>query len=108
MKYSMVLLYLIRAIEGINMINITERAKQELSLLLSNKVVWPGARLRLVDRGKGKLGLGVDIEAPGDHIVEYEGMKVLIVEAELAKNLHGVTLDVDDTTDGAELVISEK
>ena len=90
------------------MINITERAKQELSLLLSKKVDWPGARLRLMDRGQEKLGLGVDIEAPGDHSVEYEGIKVLIVEPELAKKLHGITLDVNDTPEGAELVISEK
>jgi Fe-S cluster assembly iron-binding protein IscA len=90
------------------MINITERAKQELGKILAKKVDWPEARLRLMDRGQGKLGLGVDIEAPGDHIVEYEGIKVLIVEPELATSLEGVTLDVDDTPEGAELVISEK
>ena len=88
------------------MITITERAKQELSKLLAEKVDWPGARLRLMDRGQGKLGLGVDIEAPGDYIVEYEGIKVLIVEPELATSLKGVTLDVDDTPEGAQLVIS--
>jgi len=90
------------------MITITERAKQELSKLLAKKVDWPYARLRLMDRGQGKLGLGVDIEAPGDRIVEYEGRKVLIVEPELAKNIQGVTLDVDDTPKGVELVISKK
>jgi Fe-S cluster assembly iron-binding protein IscA len=89
------------------MITITERAKQELSKPLAEKVDWPGARLRLIDRGQGKLGLGVDIEAPGDRIVEYEGRKVLIVEPELAKSVQGVTLDVDDTPEGTELVVSE-
>jgi Fe-S cluster assembly iron-binding protein IscA len=89
------------------MINITERAKQELSKLLSRKVDWPGARLRLMNRGQGKLGLGIDIEAPGDYIVEYEGINILIVEPELAENLQRVTLDVDDTPEGVELVISE-
>jgi Fe-S cluster assembly iron-binding protein IscA len=90
------------------MINITERAKEELIKILSKKVDWPGARLRLMSRSQGKLGLGIDIEAPGDHIVEYKGVKVLLVEPELAKNLQGVTLDVDDTPEGVELVISEK
>jgi Fe-S cluster assembly iron-binding protein IscA len=90
------------------MIHITERAKQELIKILSKKVDWPGARLRLMSRSQGKLGLGVDIEAPGDHIVEYKGVKVLVVAPELAKSLQGVTLDVDDTPEGAELVISEK
>lgn len=90
------------------MINITKQAKQELRKILAKKVDWPGARLRLMDRGQGKLGLGVDIEAPGDHIVEYEGIKVLIVEPELAINLKGVVLDVNDTPEGVELIISER
>ena len=88
------------------MITITERAKQELRRLLSQKVDWPEARLRLMDRGQGRLGLGVDIEAPGDQIIEYEGTQVLLIEPDLAINYTGITLDVDDTPDGAELVIS--
>ena len=90
------------------MINITKRAKQELRKILSEKVDWPGACLRLMDRSQGRLGLGIDIKAPGDHIVEYQGVKVLIVDPELAKNIQGVTLDVDNTPSGAELVISNK
>ena len=90
------------------MINVTKRAKQELIKILSKKVDFPKARLRLMDRGKGILGLGVDIEAPGDQIVEYEGIKVLIVEPGLATNVKGVTLDVDDTLEGAKLVMYEE
>ena len=86
-------------------IDVTERAKQELKRLLYQKVDWPQARLRLMDRGQGKLGLGIDIELPGDQLVEYEGSAVLIVEPELAANLIGVTIDVDDTPERAELVI---
>ena len=89
------------------MISLTERAKQELRKILSEKVDWPEARLRLMDRGQGKLGLGIDIEERGDQIIEYEGVKVLMVEPELASNLKEVTLDVDDTPNGPELVISE-
>ncbi|MFC1977522.1 hypothetical protein ACFLWS_04580 [Chloroflexota bacterium] len=90
------------------MVKVTERAKQELKRLLAEKVDWPGARLRLMAREQGKLGVGIDIEAPGDWAVEYEGMKVLIVEAGLATSLKGITLDVDDTPEGAELVIDEE
>ena len=90
------------------MINVTDRAKRELSKILHNKVDWPGAHLRLIDRGQGKLGLGIDIEAAGDLIVEYNGTKLLIVERELATSLNGITLDVNDTPEGTELVISEK
>ena len=90
------------------MINVTKRAKQELKRLLTAKVDWPGARLRLVARDEGKLGLGIDIEAPDDEAVEYEGMRVLIVEPGIAFNLGQITLDVDDTPDGPELVIIEE
>jgi Fe-S cluster assembly iron-binding protein IscA len=85
------------------MLNVTEQAKDELKKLLDTKVDWPGARLRLMDRGGGRLGLGIDIETPGDIILEHEGARLLLVEAGLASRLDGVTLDVDS---GAELVIS--
>ena len=87
------------------MIKVTERAKQVLKNLLSQKVSWNYARLRLIDRGQGVLGLGIDIDLPGDQVVEYQGIKVLVVEAELAERIQGITLDVDDTHDEAELVI---
>ena len=90
------------------MINVTEQAKQELKRLLSQKVDWPGACLRLMDRGQGNLGLGIDMELPRDQIVEYQGIKVLIVEPELAANIKGITLDVDNTPQGAKLVIDEE
>ena len=90
------------------MINITERAKQELSKILYEKVDWPEARLRLMDRGQGNLGLGVDLEAPGDQIVEFEGKKVLICEDGLATRLKGITIDVDDTSEGTKLVLCEE
>jgi Fe-S cluster assembly iron-binding protein IscA len=90
------------------MVSVTEGARKELKRMLSEKVDWPGARMRLVDRGQGNIGLGIDIEVPGDHVVEYEGTKVLIIESELATNLKGITLDVDDTPAGAELVLSGK
>jgi len=52
--------------------------------------------------------LGVDIEAPDDHVIEYDGVKLLLIEPRLATNLRDITLDVDDTPHGPELVISEE
>jgi Fe-S cluster assembly iron-binding protein IscA len=87
------------------MINITERAKQALKKLLKAKVDLPEGRLRLMDRGQGKLGLGIDIEMPGDELVQYEGATILVIERELTANLKGITLDVEDGLTGPELVI---
>jgi len=89
------------------MVKVTERAKQELKRLLAQKVDWPEARLRLMDRGEGILGLGIDIELPGDRVVEYQGVPVLNVEPGLSTNVGRITIDVDDTPEGVELVIDE-
>lgn len=87
------------------MIEVTERASQELKRILYSNVDMPQARLRLMDRGQGHLGLGIDIETPGDKLVERDGSTVLVVEQGLASSLKGVILDVDDTLEGPELVI---
>jgi len=89
------------------MVKVTERAKQELKKLLAQKVDWPEARLRLMDRGEGIFGLGIDIELPGDRVVKYQGVPVLNVERQLCASVAGITIDVDDTPEGVELVIDE-
>ena len=87
------------------MINVTEKAKPVLKRILTANVDMPQGRLRLMDRGQGKLGLGIDIEMPDDALVEYDGSTVLVVENGLATNLKGVTLDAEDRVKGSELVI---
>jgi len=90
------------------MINITQRAKKALKKILTANVDLSQGRLRLMDRGQGKLGLGVDIEMPGDELVKYNGSTVLIIERGLVANLKGVTLDVEDSLEGSKLVIDYK
>jgi Fe-S cluster assembly iron-binding protein IscA len=86
------------------MIAVTDRAKQELQKIRSDKVDNPQAVLRLVNSEQG-LGLGVDIEMPGDKVVEHDGDKVLVVEEKLAGLLEGVTLDVEETAEGLQLTV---
>jgi len=87
------------------MIGVTERAKHELKKILSANVDSPLAGLRLSATEQNRLGLGLDIEASGDTVVEHEGSKVLMVEGELADSLRGISVDVEDTQDGPRLVI---
>ncbi len=87
------------------MINITKQAKQALQEILVANIDLSQGRLRLMDRGQGKLGLGVDIEMPGDELVKHNGSTVLVIERGLAANLKGVTLDVEDGDNGSKLVI---
>ena len=89
------------------MITVTERAKEELGRLLVRSVDWPGARLRLLDRGKGRLGLGIDIQHANDCVIEHDGTVLLLVDERLAQSIPQVTLDVDEGPGGAEIVICE-
>jgi len=90
------------------MINVTEHARQELKKILTSRVDNWYARLRLISRGQGRLGLGIDIEMPGDEVVEHEGSGLLVVEHELAVNLQGVILDVEDNGESTQLVLCER
>ena len=90
------------------MINVTERARKELKRILTSRVDYSYARLRLISRGQGRLGLGIDIEMPGDEVVEHEGSGLLVVEHELAANLEGVMLDVEDNGESTELVLCKR
>ena len=87
------------------MLSVTERARQELKSILEANVDMPQSRLRLMDRGQGKLGLGIDVEMPRDELVQYDGSTVLVIEHELARSLRGITLDVDDTATRPEIVV---
>ena len=86
------------------MIKITERAKQLVQLILNAKVDFPGGLLRVMDSGQGTLGLGIDIEMPGDEIVKYEGSAILVIERKFAANLKKITLDVEESIKGPENV----
>ena len=87
------------------MLEVTERAKQELKKILTDNIDNPQAGLRLSTATPGGYGLSPDMEAPGDYVVEHEGLRVLLVEEGLASNLEGVTLDVQDTPEGPRLAV---
>ena len=87
------------------MITVTEEAKKLLKDILIAKVDNYFAFLRLTSPQEGQLGLGIDIELPGDKVVEYEGTKLVLIEHSLAESLEGMMLSTDDTLEGLELVI---
>ncbi len=90
------------------MINVTQRAGKELRKILDSHVDNWYARLRLVSRGKGRIGLGIDIKMPDDEVVECEGTDVLVVAKELATNLDGVTIDIEEDGGSPQFVLLEK
>lgn len=87
------------------MINITRQAKRQLKKILAAHVDFPEGRLRLLDRGQGKVGLGIDIEMPCDELVECAGSTILVIEQRLARSLKGVTLDIESNGSGPQLIL---
>lgn len=90
------------------MIEVTNKARHELKKILTSSVDNSYARLRLIARGEGRLGLGIDVELPGDEVIEYDGSGLLLIGHELVSSLEGITLDIDDTAEETQLVINEK
>jgi Fe-S cluster assembly iron-binding protein IscA len=90
------------------MIYVTNEAKQELKNLLSEDGGAPGACLRIMDRGEGKLGLDPDMMRPDDQVVEYNGVVLLIAGPRFASAFDNITLDAYTTYNERRLVISEE
>jgi Fe-S cluster assembly iron-binding protein IscA len=90
------------------MIAVTERAKEQLESMLISKVDNTQAALRLITTDEGEYGLYIDVETPGDKVVNYKGKKVLVIDKELADNLEGTILDTEITSEGVELALLQK
>lgn len=88
------------------MLRVTEAAKKELKRILAEKADNPLAGLRIIRGGQpDNYGLAIDVEMPGDQVVEHKGAKVLLVSRELSNRLDGNILDVEDTAHGKSFVV---
>ena len=90
------------------MLTVTEGAKQLLKGILTAHSDDLEMGVRLALDPQGQLGLVLGEEQPGDHVVEHQASKVLLVASELAPALEEVTLDVEDTADGPKLVVQKE
>jgi len=88
------------------MLQVSERAREELKKALEAAGHEPGEGLRLTVTGPEQLGLGVDSERPGDDVYEHEGTKVLMVDKDIAELVQDLSLDVAETEDGPQLTMS--
>lgn len=87
------------------MLTVTTEAKQLLLEALLANTDDPEIGLRLALGPGGQLALVLDKESEGDQVIEHKGSKVLLVGAELAFVVDGVTIDVRDTEDGPRLIV---
>lgn len=85
---------------------VTENVKRHLKRLIVTNTTDPTLGIRLKG-GKGmQLEVLLDRKADDDHVVEHEGVKVLMVGPELFPLVQGATLDTERNGPVASLVIT--
>lgn len=62
--------------------------------------------LRLVPTPEGHLAIIMDVYREGDTVIEDNGIKVLLIEAEMLEVVDGFLFECEDTPDGPHLQIS--
>ncbi len=84
------------------MVTVTDSAKQELKHMSSS--LDSGKALRLatppVWTGEGDFGIVIDEPGAEDHAVELQGITVLLLAADLEKQLPNAVLDFKDSPEG--------
>ena len=90
------------------MLTVTESAKQRLMEILGSTgspLEGRGLRLNPAD-AIGLFGLSLGVIKPGDQVVEYKGLNLLLIPRELASPLEGAILDWKKTAEGVQFVLS--
>lgn len=79
------------------MVTVTTRAKEELKRVVEIRSLGPGKFLRLavppVWVGEGDFGIVVDDQGPEDQEFSFQGLRVLLVDSDLANRLSTSVLD---------------
>ena len=91
------------------MVTVTDSAKEELSRRLETSSLAPGKYLRLatppVWAGPGDFGIVADERKDEDHVVDFRGREVLLVDAGLAEHLSDSVFDFKDSPDGPRFTL---
>ncbi|MBI2855803.1 MAG: hypothetical protein HYX93_03030 [Chloroflexi bacterium] len=91
------------------MVNVTDRAKEELKRILEQRNLEPGKCLRLatppVWKGEGDFGIVIDEERDGDSVVSFQGFKVLLVDSGIAQEVPTGVLDFKESPEGARFTL---
>ena len=87
------------------MISVTEHAKQVLKSILIDMEAGLDKGLRLLPSPNGEFVLALDILRSADQVVEYEGLKVLLIGVEYFRFLNGKTIDCEETENGEVLLV---
>jgi hypothetical protein len=86
------------------MLTVTEAARIHLAQVLDNANVSADAAVRFVAEG-GAIKPTLDSIRSGDIMFEFAGKTVLALDQQMALTLSDTILDVDDDSDGTQLIL---
>lgn len=94
------------------MLEVTARAREKLQeALFEEETAVPQTTYRIapIPSMPSRLGIALDREKRGDQVVKSEeGIKVLLVQSELAQELEGMVLDYQETPHGEGFILSQR
>lgn len=91
--------------KGQTVIRLTDNVKEELKALLMLYTTNGEVGIRLIHNHAGQYSLIWDEVVDGDHVIEYEGAKVLIVGKNLLPSISGITIELENNGNQRELVM---
>jgi Fe-S cluster assembly iron-binding protein IscA len=95
-----------------HMLEVTARAREKLQeALLEEQTAAPQTTYRItpIPSMPNRLGIALDKEKRGDQVVKSKaGMKVLLVQSDLAQELEGMVLDYQETSRGEGFTILQR
>ena len=93
------------------MLEVTIRAREKLQEALLEETTATSQvsyRITPIPSMPNRLGIALDKEKKGDQVVKSkEGLKVLLIQAELAEELEGMILDYQETPNGQAFTINK-
>ena len=86
------------------MVTVTDSAREELKRILSTTSLDTGKFLRLATPptwvGDGDFGIVIDEERQGDHLVDFQGRTVLVIDEALTERLSSSVFDFKNSPNG--------
>ena len=89
-----------------NPLAVTEQAAAALREVLERTDRLPDQAFRLTSGPDGGINLTLDHAKNDDHVISHESVRVLLVGPGLPDSLKGKTLDISDSPEGTQIVLS--
>ena len=91
------------------MVTVTTRAAEKLREDLQAATPDPELGVRLIPSPSipNRIEMVLDKEKEGDQVVENEGVKILLLDSQIAQALEGMVIDYEETPQGRRFTISK-